>query len=420
MPVFHLASSQHMKVALYIKTIKSARGTEHVTANIAKGLAERGHQVDFLVEEREGWLIEKLDTHPNITVINLNDQDVPVIMHRGFQLWILLINLFSSPLSLVGAGAGTNARLLRLMGHENPPALALYRYIRRAAPVSVMSFLNQQNLVLLLVATFLRGNTRIIVNVRNHITTSASRGKSKWMRSVPRIMKRFFPRADLILGPSRGVVEDVRAITGIALDKFRVVYNPVFRPEIVELAAVDPDHPWLADAATPVVIAAGKLKPQKDFETLLRAFAMVHSRRRVRLIILGRGPGEQSLRGLAQQLGVSDDFELPGHVRNPYAFFRRAAVFVLSSAWEGLPNVLIEAMACGCPVVSTDCPSGPDEILDGGRVGWLVPVGDAVRMAAAIEATLDSPPADEVMVRRAREFSFDEAIAGYEAILGRS
>ena len=97
-----------MKVALYIKTIKSARGTEHVTANIAKGLAERGHQVDFLVEEREGWLIEKLDTHPNITVINLNDQDVPVIMHRGFQLWILLINLFSSPLSLVGAGAGTN------------------------------------------------------------------------------------------------------------------------------------------------------------------------------------------------------------------------------------------------------------------------------------------------------------------------
>jgi glycosyltransferase involved in cell wall biosynthesis len=93
---------------------------------------------------------------------------------------------------------------------------------------------------------------------------------------------------------------------------------------------------------------------------------------------------------------------------------------VLSSAGEGLPNVLIEAMACGCPVVSTDCPSGPDEILDGGRVGWLVPVGDAVRMAAAIEATLDSPPVNDVMVRRAREFSFDEAIAGYEAILGRS
>jgi glycosyltransferase involved in cell wall biosynthesis len=282
-----------------------------------------------------------------------------------------------------------------------------------------MSFLNHQNLVLLLVAPFIRGDTRFIVNVRNHITTSANRGKSKWMRSVPRIMKRFFPRADLIVAPSRGVVEDVREITAIAAEKFQVVHNPVFRPEIVELADADPGHPWLTGAAIPVVIAAGKLKPQKDFETLLRAFARVRARRHARLMILGRGPDKQALLDLAQELGVSDDFQLPGHVRNPYAYFRRASVFVLSSAWEGLPNVLIEAMACGCPVVSTDCPSGPDEILDGGRIGRLVPVGNAVQMAEAIDATLDSPPAAGEMVRRARVFSFEEAIAGYEAILRR-
>jgi glycosyltransferase involved in cell wall biosynthesis len=408
-----------MRVAIYIRTIRSAQGTERVTANIATGLAERGHQVDFLVEVREGWLIEKLDAHPNITVINLYDRDVPVLLHRGFQLWILLKNLISAPLSPLGIGDGCNARMLRVMTHENPPALALYRYIMQAAPASVMSFLNHQNLVLLLVAPFISGDTRFIVNVRNHITTSASRGKSKWMRSVPRIMKRFFPRADLIVAPSRGVAEDVRKITAIAPARFQVVHNPVFRQEIVELADADPDHPWLSDAAIPVVIAAGKLKPQKDFETLLRAFARVRSRRPARLMILGRGPDRHALLDLAQELGVSDDFQLPGHVRNPYAYFRRASVFVLSSAWEGLPNVLIEAMACGCPVVSTDCPSGPDEILDGGRIGRLVPVGDAVQMAAAIAATLDSPPAAGEMVSRAREFSFDEAITGYEAILRR-
>ncbi len=419
LPAVSACRKPAMRVAIYIRTIKSAQGTERVTANIATGLAERGHQVDFLVEVREGWLIEKLDAHPNITVINLYDQGVPALLHRGFQLWILLKHLLSAPLSLVGIGDGCNARLLRVMTHENPPALALYRYIRQAAPDSVMSFLNHQNLVLLLVAPFIRSDTRFIVNVRNHITTSANRGKSKWMRSVPRIMRRFFPRADLIVAPSRGVVEDVREITAIAPEKFQVVHNPVFRAEIVELADADTGHPWLTDAAIPVVIAAGKLKPQKDFETLLRAFAKVRARRQARLMILGRGPDKQALLDLAQELGVSNDFQLPGHVRNPYAYFRRASVFVLSSAWEGLPNVLIEAMACGCPVVSTDCPSGPDEILDGGRIGRLIPVGDAVQMAEAIAATLDSPPAAGEMVRRAREFSFDAAIAGYEAILRR-
>jgi glycosyltransferase involved in cell wall biosynthesis len=409
-----------MRVAIYIRTIASAQGTERVTANIATGLAERGHQVDFLVEVGDGWLLDKLDAHPNITVINLRDRNVPPLLHRGFQLWILLKNLLAMPLPAPGTGGGCNARLVRVMGHENPPALALYRYIRDAAPVSVMSFLNHQNLVLLLVAPFVKGHTRMIVNVRNHITTSARRGKSSWMRSVPRIMRRFFPRADLVVAPSRGVAEDIHRITAIPFEKISVVNNPVFRPEILELAAADPGHPWLDDPGVPLVIAAGKLKAQKDFETLLRAFAIVHSRRRSRLMILGRGPDRQMLLDLASELGIAGDFELPGHVKNPYAYFRRAGVFVLSSAWEGLPNVLIEAMACGCPVVSTDCPSGPSEILDGGRVGRLVPVGDAQRMAEAISATLDSPPGTEELVRRARKYSFDAAISAYETLLGVS
>ena len=176
-------------------------------------------------------------------------------------------------------------------------------------------------------------------------------------------------------------------------------------------------HPWLDGSDIPVVIAAGKLKPQKDFETLLRAFALVQAKRNARLIILGRGPKKQALRELATELGISDCFQLPGHVRNPYAYFSRAAVFVLSSAWEGLPNVLIEAMACGCSVVSTDCPSGPFEILEEGAVGRLVPVGDATAMAKAIIESLDNPTRKDVLLARARAFSYEEAISAYESVL---
>ncbi len=406
-----------MKLAIYIRTIASAQGTERVTANIARGLADRGHPVDFLVEDSGGWLIEELAAHPNVRVINLAEQPVPMFLHRLFQLWIVLRNLMDTPQALLGFGNSGTLRLLRVMGRNNAPVFALYRYIRRERPASVLSFLNYPNLVLLLVARYADGDTRYIVNVRNHITTSARHGKSKWMRSVPGLIRRFFPRADYVVGPSRGVVDDVRQITGLSPDRFRVIANPVNRPEITTLSMEPPEHPWLAKGEVPVIVAAGKLKPQKDYPTLLKAFARVRASWAARLIILGRGSLREALESQAEELGISADLDMPGHVNNPYAYFRNAAVFVLSSAWEGLPNVLIEAMACGSPVVSTDCPSGPSEILEGGRIGRLVPVGDVEQMAAAIVATLDSPPDRERIIARTEEFSFDRVVADYEALL---
>jgi glycosyltransferase involved in cell wall biosynthesis len=167
------------------------------------------------------------------------------------------------------------------------------------------------------------------------------------------------------------------------------------------------------------VLGAGKLKPQKDFPTLLKAFARVRRERPARLIILGTGSEEAELRVLASALGVSDSVDFPGYVHNPFAFYRRASVFVLSSVWEGLPTVLIEAMACGCPVVSTDCPSGPREILDGGRFGSLVPVGAADAMADAILATMSEPPSRTRLIERAKQFSLQQAVTGYEAVMAR-
>jgi glycosyltransferase involved in cell wall biosynthesis len=169
-----------------------------------------------------------------------------------------------------------------------------------------------------------------------------------------------------------------------------------------------------------VVLGAGRLHPQKDFPTLLRAFARVRAQRPARLVVLGSGKRaarRAALLALAGRLGVGADVDLPGFAENPYAYMARAAVFALSSAWEGLPTALIEAMACGCPVVSTDCPSGPAEILEGGRYGELVPVGDDAALAAALLRALDAPPARAALRARAAQFSLEAAVERYLPVL---
>ena len=136
------------------------------------------------------------------------------------------------------------------------------------------------------------------------------------------------------------------------------------------------------------ILAVGRLEPQKDYRTLLEAYALSRNNGFARVVILGEGTLKDDLRTIAEDLGISSQLMLPGYVDNPYAFMRRASVFILSSAWEGCPNVLLEAIACGCNIISTDCPSGPRELLDGGKYGMLVPVGDARALAAGIDSAL--------------------------------
>jgi glycosyltransferase involved in cell wall biosynthesis len=164
-------------------------------------------------------------------------------------------------------------------------------------------------------------------------------------------------------------------------------------------------------------LAAGRLTAQKDHYTLIKAFSLLRARRRVRLVILGEGELLDSLQSLAVKLGVADDIAWPGFVENPYTWMKHCSLFVLSSAYEGLPGVLIQAMACGVPVVSTDCPSGPAEILENGRWGRLVPVGDAKALANAMEDTLGEPQHPDVAVR-AKAFGVNQALNGYLKAFG--
>jgi len=192
----------------------------------------------------------------------------------------------------------------------------------------------------------------------------------------------------------------------------------VVSDDLDALASEPIEHPWLVPGPPPVVLAAGRLTAQKDFPTLLRAFARLVPERDLRLMILGEGPDRAALEAEIEALGLGDRVALLGFQANPFSYMARARLFVLSSAWEGLPGVLIQAMACGTPVVSTDCPSGPREVLEGGRLGPLVPVGDAEALARAIMQTLDAPLPAEILKARAAQYGLAPVSRRYLAALG--
>lgn len=176
---------------------------------------------------------------------------------------------------------------------------------------------------------------------------------------------------------------------------------------------MEPEHPWYKDKKTPLIIAVGRLSPEKDYKTLLSAYKKVKEQIECRLIILGEGAERTNLLNLANSLDITEYIDLPGFVSNPYAWIARSNLFVLSSRYEGLPTVLIEALACGTPVVSTNCISGPAEILENGKFGDLVPVGDVEALAKAIIHNIRHPRPKDPLMERGNEFSVEVALQAY-------
>jgi glycosyltransferase involved in cell wall biosynthesis len=236
---------------------------------------------------------------------------------------------------------------------------------------------------------------------------------------IPLFIKYFYPKADGIVTVSQKAAEDLAQFTGLPIERIQSIYNPVIDSELLEKAKAPLEHPWFFPQEPPVILGVGKLEAQKDFPTLIRAFAWVRKVREARLAILGWGPDRPQLQALIQELGLEADAALFGYVDNPYPYMARAGVFVLSSAWEGLPTVLIEAMAVGTPVVSTNCPSGPTEILDNGKYGWLTPVGDSTALAKAILAAIDSKE-KKVESSWLEQFSLETATQQYLDLCGIS
>jgi glycosyltransferase involved in cell wall biosynthesis len=293
---------------------------------------------------------------------------------------------------------------------------ALVRYLKRERPNVLLSTLNTTN-VASVVATRIAGTaTRTVLRQATGFPQKR-RGPYTFNGAlISPLMRCTYPLADAVIAVSQGVAADLARIARLPLNRIHVAPNPVVTEELLRMARTTPSHPWLAPGAPPVILGAGRLTEEKDFATLMCAFARVRRRVLARLLILGDGEERSTLEELIRKLGIENCAQLPGFVRNPFAFMSRAAVFVLSSAWEGMPNVLIQALACGAPVVASDCKSGPREILQDGRYGRLVPVGDAGALAKAIVSVLDQPR--QGVPREAwASFSLDNAVDRYLHIL---
>jgi glycosyltransferase involved in cell wall biosynthesis len=301
------------------------------------------------------------------------------------------------------------------------PALALYLY--RAVPTVMLSTPNQANIVAILARRLAGVETRLIVREASTLSLAASNATNRRGHLRPFYTRLFYGKADGIVAISEGVADDLAACARIDRTRISVIYNGIDVLETLCEAAEPVDHAWLRPGEPPVILGAGRLHKSKDFPTLIRAFAKLRRRCEARLIILGEGEERVKLQALILDLGVKRDAELPGFVKNPFAYMARARVFAFSSAWEGFGNVVLEALACGTPVVSTDCPSGPAEILDGGTYGTLVPVGDDAALAETLARALEAP-ADPLSIRRCQEralsFSRAKIVKQYLDVLGLS
>jgi glycosyltransferase involved in cell wall biosynthesis len=364
-----------VRVALFLRYIGGG-GADLAMAYLARGFIEQGLNVDFVLSQAGGphqWKIP------------------------------------------------TAARIIDLGSFGNWNSLkALVSYLRQEKPTALLSALHFNNEIAI-AAKYLAGvSTRVVVCEQNHLSQRSRHEKQLFKRMTPLLAKVSYPFADEIVAISKGVAQDLAQITGLSLERFRVIYNPAIVPELTIKAQEPIEHPWFSEGEPPVILGIGKLEPQKDFPTLLKAFAQVRQVKPARLVILGWGPDANrlELEALARELQVADDVSFPGYVNNPHAYMARAAVFTLSSRWEGFGNVVAEALAIGTPVVSTDCESGPAEILDQGKYGKLVPVGDSQALAEAILATLATGRSQQTDPTWLERFSLPVITQQYCDVLG--
>lgn len=356
-----------------------AGGAERVMIRLAQGLAQAGHTVHLVVLSDHG---------PYRSMLEPQDPRLQVHSLQSSRAWRAI------------------------------PAMV--RYLRQHQPASVLSALFHCNFLAVtaraLATPFTNHRPRVVISEHNTlelVRTSVS--PMRW-RIFQLALRWTYPLADAVVCVSSGIAHGLAQTRPQLQTKLHVIGNPVVTPDMLDQSHAPLDHPWAQTGQAPLVLAAGRLIPAKGFDVLVTAFKQVREQIPAHLMILGQGPEHQNLQAQIQTLGLSDSVSLHGFAHNPYAWMRRCALFVLSSRHEGLPGALIEAMACGSPVVATDCPHGPAEILEQGAWGQLVPVDNAPALAAAMLASLQATKKPNV-AQRGQDYNLDKAIAAYSRVL---
>lgn len=339
--------SRLQHVSIYLNTFYNG-GIERVMVSLAKAMVARGMQVDIVV---------------------------------NFVAFSPMLNELPDSITLVNLEANRFAdRLPRLV-----------RYIRSRRPQCIVSATHVSNELACLAKAFSMTGVRIVATEHTNLSTELKKLPATSLRraGIPLFGKLTYRFVDNVVGVSDGVRKDAEKLFSVHPNKCRTIYNPIDAQQVLSLSQGPFDHPppddsWFQPEKKPVILAIGRLEEQKDFPTLLTAFAKVRAHADARLAILGEGSQRQALTARIHELGLDEHVWLAGFIANPYPYFKRASVFALSSAWEGLSMALIEALILGVPVVSTDCPSGPSEVLNDGEYGRLVPVKDSEALADGI------------------------------------
>ena len=333
---------------------------------------------------------------------------------RGLRLDFVLMRAMGHFLDQVPTGASVfDLKVDRARWVLGP----LVKYLRERRPRSVLSFMWPLNSAIVVAERIAMTGARLILTEHTDWAVNPIASTPMARARLNATMRLTYPNATKVVAVSEGSAASVARAAGMVRADVDVVYNPI--TPLLPAGSPDPTliSRWMPGDGAAGLIAIGRLHPQKDYPTLLRAVSIVRRTRPARLLILGEGPLQGELLAMRAALGLDDAVLMPGFVSDPRAYLEHADLFLLSSGYEALPTVVIEALACGTPVVSTDCQSGPREILQDGAFGDLVPVGDAEGLAAAILASLQRPHDKQALMARANDFSTAKAARKYLDLL---
>lgn len=362
------------KIALFLPSLRGG-GAERVMVTLARGFVERGLTVDFVLAKAEGPFIKEVPAA--VRVVDLGASRV----------------LFCIP--------------------------GLVCYLRKERPDAMLSTLNHANIVAILARKLSFVSPLLVVREASAISISAANALTIRGKLIPLLIRAFYRWADVIVANCRELAEELARLISVRPEKIKIIYNPII-PEILARAEEPVEHSWFSPSGPPIILSVGRLTAAKDFPLLVRAFAIVRKKCQAKLVIIGEGEERSKLDNLVSELGLEKDIDFLGFVDNPYKFIKRATLFVLSSKWEGFPNVLVEALALETPVISTNCPTGSTEILENGKYGKLVSVGDEKMLANKIIDVIFGKTEinpDEVKKVIFRKYSFDHIVSQYIKIL---